>query len=522
MAKKEAYLNSFSLAQELAPELWNWSEKGKELIKNKDLKKLTDYIIFRLENVEKWTVEEAYSIIHNEDKRTVWSEAEMAYVAEEKLTHVHICIKFKKGQNNGATLNKIAEIVGLEPNYIEKPKSGRYSWDNQLAYLTHAKDGDKHQYTPDEVYTFKGTSYKKIYMENIDRWLRGRASKEKNKITEEDATYLESLILQGKIFKNQILLTDEYYKIYCKNKRLLDEAFDSYAQRKIARAEQRLENGETSIKVYYIMGKPGKGKTHFANNLIKNLITEAKEKFNENWTVCKTASLNPVDDYMGEEILFMDDVRGSTMRADDWIKLIDPWNLSPSSARFHNKTVASQVIIITATMNPVEFFYYTKGVGMGKAQTEAIDQFIRRLMGIIKIIDYNDFEMLRSVRYKDKLPVNNAFDTSDKIATTSDQEFSILSENKNLKHDEIIEKLTNEILEENFKEKNIDDFYEIYCENYLPIVKNLNLKTVFEFNTWLKNGSPITQEEILFTHRKKVSNENADIWIGGESSDDYI
>ena len=52
----------------------------------------------------------------------------MKNVIEKKTEHIHFLFKFEKG----ASLNRIAIAVGVEPQYLEKLKSGRYGYDNAL------------------------------------------------------------------------------------------------------------------------------------------------------------------------------------------------------------------------------------------------------------------------------------------------------------------------------------------------------------------------------------------------------
>jgi ABC-type dipeptide/oligopeptide/nickel transport system ATPase component len=469
MQKKVADLNTFSLTQQLYMEYWNVAEEKykkeiEEIITEQNTERFTNYFIYCLEK-NGWEIEQAYSIIHNKDIQETFDTKIMEMVLTPKEPHIHASFKFKKGKNKGATLEKIAEVLGLEPQYIEKPEAGRFSWDNKIAYLVHAKDPNKYQYEPEEVYTAKGEDYLKIYHESIEKWRRG-GIKKANKKAKEDIDWLEDKVLKGEILRPQIFLTDDYYKIYTQNKRRLEDAFESYGQRKMYKAIKKLENGEFKIKVYYITGKAGSGKTVLANQMIQKVKMEAKEKYGETWTVCKTASTNPVDDYNGEEILLMDDVRGSTMRADDWLKLLDPYNFTPSSARYRNKVVASRVIFITATISPVEFFYYSKGVGSGSAQTEAVDQFLRRLMAIIEVIDVDEIRVNRSIQ-SDKKRKHLVNKDNDGNSIYADSQIDIKPDLnlKNKGKDEIINDLAIEILnneEENRqKMKSNKDEYDL-------------------------------------------------------------
>ena len=195
--------------------------------------------------------------------------------------------------------------------------------------------------------------------------------------------YVVQQILQGKITRSQVMLTDELFTVYSYNDKRIDDAFRIYGEHKAYKALQALQNNEFKVSVFFITGRSGSGKTRFANQFIDTLLAK-----NEGWQVCKTAASNPVDDYNGEEILFMDDVRGAAMSATDWLKLLDPYNATPSSARYHNKTVAARVIIITSEKNPLEFFYYVRTGGGNRS--EALDQFIRRIEALVTVIPYSD------------------------------------------------------------------------------------------------------------------------------------
>lgn len=405
MARTEANLTSFSLTQLIEPNHWrNDGDALLEQLQDAETHAIASTLVDRLERVG-WLVSDCYAIIHDKDIRTAWDMDGQMIMTEAKQPHIHVSFKFEKKQNEGATLGAIADALGVEPQFVEKSKSGRYSFDNQLAYLIHAKDGEKHQYDPTEVATVRGVDYMQIYAERKRAWRNGRAAKVRREEIQ-GVDWLEQEILAGKMTKETVILTDEFYKIYASNIRRIDMAFDLYAQRKIYKAIERLQNGEFHTKVYYIMGAPGAGKTRFSMELIRHIQDQAKHDTGEDWTCCRTASTNPVDDYNGEEILLMDDVRGSSMRADDWLKLLDPYNFSPSSARYRNKNVVARAIIITATMHPVEFFYYANEFKRGVGAEEAIDQFLRRLTALVEVISYDEVRMSSPERIASEIMYN--------------------------------------------------------------------------------------------------------------------
>lgn len=394
MSRTEASLTTCSLTQQLDTQYWSWTDDELKAIDSKDLQAIMNTVCARLYN-QGICVAEAHGIIHNKDVREVWSETANEYVIEMKPEHIHIVLKFAKdnGKVLGGTLTKIANAVGLEPQYVEKPKRGKYAYDNMLSYLIHIKYTDKAQYDANDVLTIGCEKdgvplyrlYTDYYSERKKEWLEGRA-----KVTNERANLgidgLEEMILTGEVVKNQVLLTDSYFEIYARNKRRCDDAFDTYAQRKIAKTIRAMENGEFKVSVFFITGASHSGKSVFTDNLVKQIQKDIKAEMGVDWSVCSVASNNPFDEYFGEEILVMDDLRGMSLTPSDWLKLLDPDRINTGSARYRNKKMACRVIVINSEKDVLEFFYYLKGNGYGgDAKAEAMDQFFRRILARVKV-----------------------------------------------------------------------------------------------------------------------------------------
>ena len=377
MTRTQANLTAIMLVQQLDPDFWlGWVDKTPiELSQNGDCRPLLQEVVNRL-NKEDIPVAESYGIIHDKDEISVWNQEQMKNVTELKAKHVHFLLKFEKG----ASIQKIALAIGVEPQYLEKLKSGRYGFENCLAYLVHAKDESKYQYSPDEVVTLLGEDYSSIYNRRMQIWIKGRATKEA-KETSLSVDYLLSEVLKGNITKSNILLTDDYYKVYSLHKRKFVEAFDTIAERKGYKAISDIEAGNFKKTVIFIYAKSGQGKTRLAKYLIQLFQAESR-KNGENWESCLTASTNAFDEYNSQEILFLDDIRGDSLTFSDWLKLLDPYTISPISARYHNKVGSAKVIIITSTRTPLEFFKLSKG-----SAGEDSGQFIRRIDYLLELTD---------------------------------------------------------------------------------------------------------------------------------------
>ena len=394
--RKEALLTSISITQYFDTTYWknDWDE---ELIKSENVEKILEEIVRRASEVA--TVSEAYVIKHDKDTSIGFDSVTNSTTSKLKEPHIHALLKFSKG----ATLTDLALKIGLEPQYLEKAKSGRYGYDNLLAYLIHAKDKDKYQYSPDEVFTLKGKDYLEIYHERHLSWLKGKAKKEV-KQTYKDIDLLIDNILNGNITKKEMLLNKDYHMLYAVHKSKVNEAFRTIGEIKGTMTQHELENKKFKKTIFFIFGLSGLGKTKFARTLTESLIQLAKLN-DQNWQSVLTAGTNMFDEVNGEEILLLDDVRGDSLTASDWLKVLDPYNISPVSARYQNKIGAAKVIIITSSKHPLAFFYYTKGNAY-----EDLSQYVRRiehlatLKGTSEKPIFYESHPVRTMNYKRRIP----------------------------------------------------------------------------------------------------------------------
>lgn len=394
--KKEALLTSVAITQYFETKYWKngWDE---ELIKYENIEKILEEIVRRVSEIA--TVSEAYAIKHDKDTSIGFDSVTNSTISELKEPHIHALLKFSKG----ATLTDLAEKIGLAEQYLEKAKSGRYGYDNLLAYLIHAKDKDKYQYSPDEVFTLIGKNYLEVYHERKESWLKGKAKKEVQK-SFEDIDFLIDNILNENITKNDILLDKKYHTPYIIHKTRINDAFKTVGEIKGARTKDELENGEFKKTILFIYGNSGLGKSRFAKELAKDIIQMAKLN-NKKWQSITTAGTNMFDEVNGEEILLLDDVRGDSLTASDWLKVLDPYNISPVSARYQNKIGAAKVIIITSSKHPLAFFYYTKGNAY-----EDLSQYVRRiehlatLKGTSEKPIFYESHPVRTMNYKRRIP----------------------------------------------------------------------------------------------------------------------
>lgn len=421
--KKDHALKAFALVQRLDPKYWAWAQEptppsvprdsnydsdqqqwglyytkkavhdsfmaALEAARAGDITKLIEWVGMRL---EKCGVRDVHGIIHNKDTKEEWNDIKGDYEPIEVEIHVHILGRFisQKKHNANRTLAKVAEALGVEPQYIERPKQGRYAVDNMLSYLIHVKYTDKYQYAAEDVKTYipkgsDGEQYTVIYAKRYNDWLRGRADIAADK-AEKDVEAIVEGILAGKITKQQILLTDSLLGIYARYRSKIDDTFIVFGDSKAKKAIIDMREGRFKLSVFFITGEAGNGKSLFAEFFAAALQKFQKEKKGEEWQIYDAAATNGMDAYNGEEILILDDLRGGSMRSEDWLKLLDNHRTTPISARYHNKTPVCKTLIITSIKSPLEFFD-----DCAKTSSEDLNQFLRRITACVQVVSVGDY-----------------------------------------------------------------------------------------------------------------------------------
>lgn len=226
--KQPAILTTIMLSQDYDPEHWKWSDDENKVLDqyrfSPDAAKEVGTIILNHLLAHGVEFEEAYAITHDKDEHVIWSEYKNQYITTFTSNHIHFVAKFKKGD----TLENLADFIGIDPQYIEKPKSGRYSYDNMLSYLIHIKYPQKYRYNARDVVTLMGQNYFDAhYSEKYKQWMHGRAER----IAYESAYTLKDvkmMIMDGKISMKDLLTKPEFKYIFITYKKTLENLMRDY------------------------------------------------------------------------------------------------------------------------------------------------------------------------------------------------------------------------------------------------------------------------------------------------------
>lgn len=230
--KRPANLTTFMLSQDYLPEHWDWDVTEKAALGSCDA---TAKVILARLTAAGLSVREAYAITHDKDEHEIWNEYTNQYIVNFTSNHIHFSCKLAKGE----TLENIAKFIGVTPNYIGRPKVGRYAYDNMLSYLIHIKYPKKYQYSPQNVVTLTGKEYIEHYRESHRRWMHGRAEKI---IADAHVDFkdLQRMIMDGEITEYDLLTKPEYKYVYQLHMDRIDKLLKDHTSY-IARQKRALE-----------------------------------------------------------------------------------------------------------------------------------------------------------------------------------------------------------------------------------------------------------------------------------------
>lgn len=250
-------------------------------------------------------------------------------------THYHVYLHFKRVID----FNVVKKAFGVELSNIQFIHD-RY--DTACLYLVHKYKPEKFQYNPEDV----AASFDyPLFLKNTEKKMTREAKLKQLREGIENGTIKRFNI-------DEYVTMDEFDK-YKKN----IENYFKYIE--IQRKKQHKRK-----QCIFIHRESGCGKTWFAKEFAKS----------KGLSFCASGSSNdPLEEYKGEDVLILDDLRGSSFSFSDLIKLLDNDTSTSVKSRYYNKLLECDYIIIT-TVLPLEEFY----INLFEHEKEPITQLRRR------------------------------------------------------------------------------------------------------------------------------------------------
>lgn len=261
-------------------------------------------------------------------------------------------------------INDTAQFIDLRN--IQRIK-GRFS--SCYTYLYHQDDKSKsndlkHKYTHQEMKPY-------FYCHGI----------EETEIEDEDSSNWNNLIGLTKTIIKGIeqgditlyrFVTDNDLVPHYDYQRIKQEVMPVFERLSLQKLLKYDTEGST-MKVYYLYGKTGSGKTDFAKSIANSLGLEY---------YITSSGKNPFDDYLGQRCVIFDDWDSTVLSYKDMLKLLDPHNRSMTRARYKNIAVMPDVLIITTDKDIKDSFALE-----GNINDISLRQFIRRIQYVYHFTD---------------------------------------------------------------------------------------------------------------------------------------
>lgn len=267
-----------------------------------------------------------------------------------KAPHIHLMMKFKNPQ----AMHNVADWFEVNNNQVEKIKA---KWVTALRYLIHENHPEKYQYNVDEVKSNFD------YSEEKDKigYNKNASQLRKREIVEN--------ITSGVWKIKDIFMGDKITGVeYSEYSNAINSAL-LYRQKQL-----ELMNTGRNMKVIYIQGESGSGKTTMAK-------MEA-ERLGYDYYVSSGGN-NPMDNYMGQMCVILDDFRPKKMDVSDLLKLLDNHTSSMVNARYNNKYMGECKLIILTNVHDLETFFNT----FENTLNEPIKQLKRRCGSVWEMTD---------------------------------------------------------------------------------------------------------------------------------------
>lgn len=279
-----------------------------------------------------------------------------------KPVHIHVMMKLQSDQ--------IPETIGKwfedEPQYIERGKSRDklHMYENMCSYLVHeteTSDGKYHY--PDSSVTANFDFH--MFMENV------RHGVEEAKQGGRKHPLADTLIM---ICNNEIprIKLDDHIKELdqIRYNKDIEQAY-KIRDTRLAREVNR------NMDVMYLTGPSGTGKTTWA----KTIATQ------KGYSVFVSGSSNdPLEGYIGQECVILDDIRGSDWKINDLLKMLDNNTNSLVKSRYSNKLLNDCKLMILTSVQDIDELYGN----LKEHDTEPIEQLRRRCS---VVVDFTPTEM---------------------------------------------------------------------------------------------------------------------------------
>lgn len=259
-------------------------------------------------------------------------------------SHYHIALDFGRSFEIERLIKWFPSVASNLPAFVQPVKA----WSSVLQYLIHANNPEKHQYSPDNV------------ISNFD-WQTVRAN---SGLMPDWFCDFDAVPYHEQAEWLAIPSNTKDYKDRAKQYRTLNENYRLYAVAKTSEVGRNME-------VIFVTGEPsGVGKSTYSKFIAESI--GGKSVF------IAGGSRDPLDGYSGQRVIIFDDLRDSTYKFQDLLKILDNHTASAMNSRYFNKRFLGSAIVVNS-ITPISEWYK----GEFSPGPESLVQLYRRITGYV-------------------------------------------------------------------------------------------------------------------------------------------
>lgn len=265
--------------------------------------------------------------------------------------HLHVVLKYENPQK----ISSVANMFKDQAQYVDIWR-GRIA--NAYSYLLHeteeAQAQGKHVYKASDVVA-------SFDFEARMKSIRAKVTKSPKFISSLIDQYAESKITYNEL-ESQIGISQ-----LARRKKLIDQITELRAEKE---HEKWLQNFKgKKMKAIWLFGPAGAGKSLLAEQILKD----------KQYSVLGS-SRDYFQSYHGEHFVILNDLRPNDFSYSDLLRLLDPYQHDKAApARYHDKKLNLEEIIITTPYSPQDFYDHTF---IDDRQVDTVEQLLRRIQPI--------------------------------------------------------------------------------------------------------------------------------------------
>ena len=277
--------------------------------------------------------------------------------------HVHFVLEFQ----NARSINAIAKILNEKPQQIEK-------WDgsvtNAYSYLLHRTTNATHKFQYEIKDVHANFDFAAL-IEKSEKKLSNRKNNDQKIINELLDKFDLGLISESEL-ANQLTGSQ-----YSKAMHRIKAVNFKRQQRNAAKWRAEMIKNNQSIRIIWIFGNSGTGKTRLARDL--------GAKFAGDYFI-SGSSRDPFESYNSERFIILDELRPRVFSYSDLLKMFDPFNLEASAAsRYYDKILSADTIVITSPFDPINFYKGLIKPYSLDPDVDTLEQLLRRISLLINV-----------------------------------------------------------------------------------------------------------------------------------------